>query len=292
MANVLWYHSHDILQRQSRYQSPLRNNSNKRQSCSTTLKDVLQVLSRSLNTTSSVSSSRVPTHVHKAENKSRSKRQLLDDLFRLMGLVPEWIDMDVAGSDASAQPHTTVWFKAIDFAQVRARIMESQTFSDNDKKRPATAVDEQTTPPVNSLLRPAKHRRLLNTKNNKYTTPAAEGTLTSRSGTINLVTTSAPATGLVATKTRLSDAQNIHERDKDGGLTSVLGKRRVPLSHSSPTTSPHKKKKNKHALRINPGLVFSDADHGGIGEVIRPTPFDSPRGLKCLFTQMNAGKRI
>jgi hypothetical protein len=50
-------------------------------------------------------------------------------------------------------------------------------------------------------------------------------------------------------------------------------------------------KKQRTALRINSNLIWSDADYDG-GEAIPLTSFDSPRGLKRMFDQMNAGRRI
>ena len=46
-------------------------------------------------------------------------------------------------------------------------------------------------------------------------------------------------------------------------------------------------------LRVNPNLIFTDADHMG-GEILERnnTSFDSPRGLRKLFLLLNAGERI
>jgi hypothetical protein len=44
------------------------------------------------------------------------------------------------------------------------------------------------------------------------------------------------------------------------------------------------------SLRINHHLILTDADYDG-GEVITPS-YTSPRGLKGMFTQLNAGQRI
>jgi hypothetical protein len=52
----------------------------------------------------------------------------------------------------------------------------------------------------------------------------------------------------------------------------------------------HPAKKRK-ILRINPNLIFTDADYDG-GDVIDTSSFESPRGLKYLFLRMNAGERI
>lgn len=52
---------------------------------------------------------------------------------------------------------------------------------------------------------------------------------------------------------------------------------------------PHKKQRTE--LRINSNLIWTDADYDG-GEAIPLRFFDSPRGLKRMFDQMNAGKRI
>ena len=44
------------------------------------------------------------------------------------------------------------------------------------------------------------------------------------------------------------------------------------------------------SLRINPNLILTGADYVG-GIIIQPSD-ETPRGLKRLFTQMNAGRRI
>lgn len=51
------------------------------------------------------------------------------------------------------------------------------------------------------------------------------------------------------------------------------------------------KKQRQSPLRVNPHLIFSDADYQG-GEHLVPNPQDSPRGLKGLFLQMLQGQRI
>lgn len=56
-------------------------------------------------------------------------------------------------------------------------------------------------------------------------------------------------------------------------------------------TDPVPRKKQRTELRINSNLIWTDADYDG-GEAIPLTFFDSPRGLKRLFDQMNAGRRI
>ena len=58
----------------------------------------------------------------------------------------------------------------------------------------------------------------------------------------------------------------------------------TPPSPSSPTS------KKRRGLRTNPNFILCDADYDG-GTIIEPS-FDSPRGLKRLFNQMNAGQRI
>jgi hypothetical protein len=47
----------------------------------------------------------------------------------------------------------------------------------------------------------------------------------------------------------------------------------------------------RRPLRVNPHLVLTDADYQG-GERMIPSRRDSPRGLKNLFHQLNAGQRI
>jgi hypothetical protein len=61
-----------------------------------------------------------------------------------------------------------------------------------------------------------------------------------------------------------------------------------PATPFAPVSSPPRKKSK--GLRVNPYLILTDADYDG-GMVIQPSD-ESPRGLKRMFTQMNAGKRI
>lgn len=70
---------------------------------------------------------------------------------------------------------------------------------------------------------------------------------------------------------------------------------------SDPTSPPRAKKLRtesmrpvvhmRRPLRVNPHLVLTDADYQG-GERMIPSRRDSPRGLKNLFHQLNAGQRI
>ena len=59
------------------------------------------------------------------------------------------------------------------------------------------------------------------------------------------------------------------------------------LKYSTPSSPTSKKRRG---LRINPNLILCEADYDG-GTVMEPS-FDSPRGLKRLFNEMNSGKRI
>jgi hypothetical protein len=61
-----------------------------------------------------------------------------------------------------------------------------------------------------------------------------------------------------------------------------------PAQPFAPVSSPPPRK--AIGLRVNPFLILTDADYDG-GMVIQPSD-ESPRGLKRMFTQMNAGKRI
>ena len=51
------------------------------------------------------------------------------------------------------------------------------------------------------------------------------------------------------------------------------------------------KTKRKRGLRINKHLILTEADYDG-GMILEPSLFESPRGLKRLFSQMNSGQRI
>jgi hypothetical protein len=77
---------------------------------------------------------------------------------------------------------------------------------------------------------------------------------------------------------------------------SEVGDRKRRLRTPSPNDDrkceipARKKVKGDNSLRINHNLILTDADYDG-GEVIAPS-YTSPRGLKGLFTQLNAGQRI
>ncbi|GAX10030.1 hypothetical protein FisN_25Lh121 [Fistulifera solaris] len=86
--------------------------------------------------------------------------------------------------------------------------------------------------------------------------------------------------------------------DKPSPPKSLLENKPVEQSTQSTTkraspelTKPVSHKKQRTTLRINSNLIWSDADYDG-GEAIPLTSFDSPRGLKRMFDQMNAGRRI
>lgn len=101
-----------------------------------------------------------------------------------------------------------------------------------------------------------------------------------------------PQAPLTATKSVLETPQNespsetVARKPLETTTAAAATKRASPELTDS---GPHKKQRTE--LRINPNLIWTDADYDG-GEAIPLTFFDSPRGLKRLFDQMNAGRRI
>jgi hypothetical protein len=284
LADSLWFHSSHIMKRQDHFTSA--QDKKKGSSCVLTLKDIVQVLSRPAATTSS----RVPTHVNKSEK--RTKREIVQAVVELRDLVPDWIHFsDDTENNANAKGRlskdTTVWLKPVDYQGVRARLTGRPEKAGTGTaglpifKRPPSLTGARPQPGSNrSLAQP----RPLNKR--PFATPA-EGTFLRGS----IVTQE-------KTEESLDDRSALHPlakktrvevpREKVPAISVVAGvKRSAPDGPSTPVV-PNKKPRG---LRINPNLILTDADYTG-GEVIQPTPFDSPRGLKILFSQMNSGKRI
>jgi hypothetical protein len=285
LADSLWFHSSHIMKRQDHFKSP--KDKKKGSSCVLTLKDIVEVLSRPAATTSS----RVPMHVNKSEKLT--KREIVKAVQELRDLVPDWIHfVDTENDKGRLSKDTTVWLKPVDYQGVRARLTG----------KPAKAVSANTgqgqpilkRPPSLSGARPQPGTSLVQPRplnKRPFATPTEGGTSSSLRGSI--VTEERTDESVLdrstlhplAKKTRVE----VPRRENKLPAVSVVAgmKRNAP---DVPSTPPVSNKKSR-GLRINPNLILTDADYTG-GEVIQPTPFDSPRGLKILFSQMNSGKRI
>jgi hypothetical protein len=276
LADSLWFHSSHIMKRQDHFKSP--QDKKKGSSCVLTLKDIVEVLSRPAATTSS----RVPMHVNKSEKLT--KREIVTAVQELRDLVPDWIHfVDTNDSSGRLSKDTTVWLKPVDYQGVRARL------TGQPEKGTAGALSILKRPPSLSGARPKPGRgplvqppRPFNNKRSLFATPAE--------GTSSRVVTEEhnldPSTlHPLAKKTRIEIPSN----KVLAASVAVAGvKRSAP---DVPDTPPVPAAKKSRRLRINPNLILTDADYTG-GEIIQASPFDSPRGLKILFSQMNSGKRI
>lgn len=103
-----------------------------------------------------------------------------------------------------------------------------------------------------------------------------------------------PKSRLLTTKSVLETATPINETPSSGlpEKTPVAKSITTTAKRASPDpTDSVPRKKQRTELRINPNLIWTDADYDG-GEAIPLTFFNSPRGLKRLFDQMKAGRRI
>jgi hypothetical protein len=291
LADSLWFHSSHIMKRQDHFTS--QKDKKKGSNCVLTLKDIVEVLSRP----SAATSSRVPMHVNKSEKLT--KREIVKAVQELRDLVPDWIHfVDTSDDQGRLSKDTTVWIKPVDYQGVRARLTGRPGKAAGNGlsilKRPPTLSGDRPQPDSKSLAQP----RPLNKR--PFTTPAA-GTVGARVVTDESIdpSTADPLTKrprieirsakeLPTTVAGVKRSATRVERPSGKELPTVAGvKRSAP---DEPSTPPPQVKKPR-GLRINPLLIISDADYNG-GEVIAPTLFDSPRGLKSLFSQMNSGKRI
>jgi hypothetical protein len=283
LADSLWFHSSHIMKRQDHFQSS--KDKKKGSSCVLTLKDIVEVLSRPAATTSS----RVPMHVNKSEKLT--KREIVKAVQELRDLVPDWIHfVDTKNDKGRLSKDTTVWLKPVDYQNVRARL------TGHPAKTTAAAVANTAAntagqpilkrPPSLSGSRPQPGKSLAQPRplnKRPFATPAEAGT--SLRGSIVTEERTEESLDRFTKKTRVEVPRHENKLPTDYAVAGM--KRSAPDVSSTPPV-PNKKSRS---LRINPNLILTDADYTG-GEIIQPTPFDSPRGLKILFSQMNSGKRI
>ena len=101
-----------------------------------------------------------------------------------------------------------------------------------------------------------------------------------------------PKTPLTATKSVLETATPVEPSLAESLVRKPVETTAATAKRASPEPADSgPRKKQRTELRINSNLIWTDADYDG-GEAIPLTFFDSPRGLKRLFDQMNAGRRI
>ena len=307
LADALWSHASSILQRQARFQSPQRSittttttTTTTRKAaaaatlapshCSLTLKDVIQFLRQS---------SSIPFN----------KRKIAEGIQELHRIVPEWI---VLSNPASLSPDTTVWLNPAEYKTIRYRLTGEEPPSPPKKK----AFLDVNHHPNSSSKTTTTTLRAGGTATCKAATVAAAGS--SSNGPLNKLVTKIQQQGVglpmtkMTTRRRQTPAVSMSPscpaklsgtkracKELNATTTttttttsssSTPSTASTPVTRSNTTSTPPVTKRRK-GLRVNPNLILTDADYEG-GEVIRPTSFDSPRGLKSLFAQMQAGRRI
>uniref|UniRef100_A0A7S1GPP3 Uncharacterized protein n=1 Tax=Cyclophora tenuis TaxID=216820 RepID=A0A7S1GPP3_CYCTE len=185
-------------------------------------------------------------------DQTATKRQTLQALQYVHKVAPEFCSF----SDDSLQKTTTLWIQPIDYQIVRRKLSGKEEKPDGSPK------------PLNvGKTRPAKAGVTLHSLISKV----KRTTDLIGKGKSRKVPLSPPA----ASKKQRTAAK--------------VGGNKRPF-HGSNDDDLFPKRKKQKGLRINRNLILTDADYDG-GEIIQPTG-ESPRGLKRLFVQLNAGKRI
>lgn len=296
VADALWAHARCVMLRQVLL-SPRRKACCSPPPCVMTMKDVCSNLA----------------------HLGAGRKEMIQTLVQLQQRAPTWIVF----SPKAITKQTSVWIHGTeDYQKLRAthlggrpvpnattgnvklnkpaatqRMTESTTTTKTMlKKRKASPLDSITgelQKTSETLLKPTtlefppttppKHRRRLDDNSAVLSTPPSsrkekENQSTPRRSQINL----RPRDQLNTTQQHPSTPPT--NKRKNAGL-----KRKASLPATS--SSPSKKKIKNPLLRINHHLIHTDADYDG-GEVLPIDGISSPRGLKRLFTQMNAGQRI
>lgn len=258
LADALWSHSRHIHVRQSRLESlsPKRaKQATTPRPCVMTMKDVVKLL-RGYNAT--------------------GRKEVVQTMLELQRVAPQWITFD--GREVTKQ--TTVWIHPVDYQEIR-RILggvatETSSASTSLKRKPAStgrdlshilsSMDRPNSdaPPPLTPPRVMDHER----------PNAMTGTKSALSSSIGVATKKVKI---------LSSPSEVVDRKRciDTPSPKEVEESEIPA---------RKKMKGGDSLRINHHLILTDADYDG-GEVITPS-YTSPRGLKGMFTQLNAGQRI
>lgn len=270
-ADALWSHARYIM---SRYQSSLRyrmsspatKKTTVTNCCIMTLKDVVDVLSR--------------TTTNQRAAAAATRRQMVDAVQQLSQLAPEWIiltDPEGGAGKGSMEgrprlsKQTTVWIKPVEYGVIRARLGGTNKQSSGGVIT-NTVVAEGST--AEYAVAGQRHSNRDPPDSSWQTTPVAKKARTQ----------------LEESNTKGNENETTH------GVASAAAaaSRKMaakPSSTEDGVVAPTKPHRFRMGLRINRNLIFTDADYDG-GEFIEPTQFDSPRGLKRLFAQLNSGQRI
>jgi hypothetical protein len=247
--------------------------------CGMALSDVVELLSGSRTTTGS---SKVPVASSHQEKKSR--KQIFEGLRELHRRVPYWITF----SDEHFSKKTIVWIGLgspakglqsytayMEYAAIRTALGNHSPSTSSTCKGPILP----TSAPDMTL-----RKRPLTTENKEihadWSFPSLVATIAPDAKKHRPSPPSPPS------KESLS-LTNQEKTTVSSKKTMTSGSKR-PAGPAAPSLPPTKKARG---LRINKHLIMTDADYDG-GMVIQPSLGDSPRGLKRLFTQLNAGQRI
>ena len=254
LADALWSHSRHILLRQSRFlkRSPMPP-------CVMTMKDIVNLV-------------------------KGSRKQVVEAMKDLQQCVPEWIVF----SPTNVTKQTTVWIHPLveQYQQIRTTKLggtavqnnstTTTTTTGNTLKRKATTAVAVQNPTTGSLKRKAA---------------PSNTTATTTIDRQQAIPSDVSARAL-ATKKDTTTTTSGGTNDSSTRIPVVTGKKRSSAVDDDDILPVRKKKRSHAVLRINHHLILTDADYDG-GEVIALTStMSSPRGLKGMFSQMNAGRRI
>lgn len=265
LADALWTHASSILQRKARFQSPRESIATPTATpahCCLTLKDVISFLRKTM---------------------PLNKRKLAEGIQELHRIVPEWIFLS---DPTSLSPDTTVWLNPAEYKTIRHRL---------------TGEEPPLPPPKKKALLDVKTRsKVLTTKSaTKEALPVASPFM-KNSGAVQAADAKGPLNSLLSKiqpgATPPPAATTMRRRRRPPAVSmspSFTGKPWSGVKRSPTETVASPVTKKRKGLRINPNLILTDADYQG-GEVLgrRNSLEESPRGLKRLFDQMKAGRRI
>ena len=243
---------------------------------------------------------------------NRSRKDITRNMVKIAKVAPDWINWSHPKHKSNHVPiekDATVWIETHNYKNVRA-LLAGEKVSDTEEGEsevPRTPMPqsaevraEQTLPSHTTRLQQAVAVPVVGTKKRNADDDISPTALKQQKKPPSAVH-GASASGLV-TVTPVANVQAVGiaqpgdavaypepaSKPTDPAPASPNKKRVLgditPPSPSSPTS------KKRRGLRTNPNFILCDADYDG-GTIIEPS-FDSPRGLKRLFNQMNAGQRI
>jgi hypothetical protein len=283
LADALWTYSHRHVQQQQQQQRRFRSPAGRKgkpRFCILTMKDAVTTLrdSSSIGKTSGMN--------YEVVNREKlSKRQVAAAILELRRRFPEWITL--SGDVDELSPETTIFIKPVEYNPIRSRLaagrLEGVAHAPPKEQRPSSSDVTPQPSFADSLLLPTTK----SSRQTEYATPF-EGTTQLRVVTAE---TTPPDSRTGCTEEEEEEQPRAKKKarlcevipSRLGGDSSVGGE-----PGASPT-DPQTRRRDR--LRINENLILSPADHVG-GEVLERSCWESPRALKSLFYQLNAGERI